>query len=80
MKANKRIKMHRWLITISMSFLLLGCSVKSEKECYEANLAVANAIDKSIASKNQEGFMKSQNEWAATHIAALKWRSSVCKE
>jgi hypothetical protein len=72
--------MHRWAITISIYFLLLGCSGKLEKECYEANLAVANAIDKSIASKNQEGFMKSHNEWAATHIAAMKWRSTVCKE
>lgn len=65
---------------ISIVFLLSACSVKSEKECYEANLAVANAIDRSIAAKNQEGFMKSQNEWAATHIAAMKWRATVCKE
>jgi hypothetical protein len=77
---NMRNNMNSLLITIPMSFLMLGCSAKSERECYEANYAVANAIDKSITAKNQEGFMKSQNEWAATHIAAMKWRATVCKE
>ena len=79
MKANKRIKMHRWLITISMSFLLLGCSVKSEKDCYEANLAVANANDRYVFSKKQSD-EHSSNEWASTHVAAMKWRSAVCKD
>lgn len=71
--------MHRWLITISLSFLLLGCSVKSEKECYEANLAVASANDRYVFSKKQSS-EHSSNEWAATHVAAMKWRSTVCKE
>jgi hypothetical protein len=79
MKANKRFKMHRWLITISMSFLLLGCSVKSEKDCYEANLAVATANDRYVFSKKQSDG-HSSNEWASTHVAAMKWRSAVCKD
>ena len=62
-----------------MSFLLLGCSVKSEKECYEANLAVANANDRYVFSKKQSDGLSSI-EWAATHVAAMKWRSTVCKE
>jgi len=79
MKANKRIKMQGWLITISSSFLLLGCSVKSERECYEANLAVATANDKYVVSYKLSD-VNSSAGWAATHVAAMKWRSSVCKE
>ena len=73
--------MRIWLITIPLATLVIGCSVKSERECYEANQAVASAIDKTIASKiPSDGMLKSTNEWAATHIAAMKWRATVCKE